>query len=152
MLVKEFEVFVDDISNWYIRTNRRRFWKTGDEKDKMTAYWVLYYALNTATLVMSPVIPFMTEHIWQNFTRKVMPSSPISVHLCDWPKPIEGFEDDGIVEKTAVSREIIATAMRLRNEQQLKKIHDRSSPIRLYTAYALNHCLLYTSPSPRDCS
>ena len=43
----------------------------------MTAYWVLYYALNTATLVMSPVIPFMTEHIWQNFTRKVMPSSPI---------------------------------------------------------------------------
>lgn len=120
MLVKEFEVFVDDISNWYIRTNRRRFWKTGDEKDKMTAYWVLYYALNTATLVMSPVIPFMTEHIWQNFTRKVMPSSPISVHLCDWPKPIEGFEDDGIVEKTAVSREIIATAMRLRNEQQLK--------------------------------
>ena len=107
MLVKEFEVFVDDISNWYIRTNRRRFWKTGDEKDKMTAYWVLYYALNTATLVMSPVIPFMTEHIWQNFTRKVMPSSPISVHLCDWPKPIEGFEDDGIVEKTAVSREIM---------------------------------------------
>lgn len=120
LLVKDFEVFVDDISNWYIRTNRRRFWKTGDEQDKMTAYWVLYYALKSATQVMAPVIPFMTEYIWQNFTRKVMPSSELSVHLSDWPKPIDGFEDDGIISETELSREVIATAMRLRNEQQIK--------------------------------
>lgn len=120
LLVKDFEVFVDDISNWYIRTNRRRFWKTGDEQDKMTAYWVLYYALKSATQVMAPVIPFMTEYIWQNFTRKVLPSAEISVHLSDWPTPIDGFEDDGIIAETELSREVIATAMRLRNEQQIK--------------------------------
>lgn len=120
LLVKDFEVFVDDISNWYIRTNRRRFWKTGDEQDKMTAYWVLYYALKSATQVMAPVIPFMTEYIWQNFTRKVLPSAPVSVHLSDWPTPIEGFDDDGIIAQTELSREVITTAMRLRNEQQMK--------------------------------
>lgn len=120
LLIKDFEVFVDDISNWYIRTNRRRFWKTGDENDKKLAYWVLFYALNTATKVMAPIIPFMTEHIWQNLTRKVLPSAPISVHLSDWPKPLEDFEDDGILAQTALVRDAIAVAMRLRNEQQLK--------------------------------
>lgn len=120
LLVKEFEVFVDDISNWYIRTNRRRFWKTGDTADKTTAYWVLFFALNTCVKTMAPIIPFMSEKIWQDLTRKVMPNSPISVHLSDWPTPIEGFEDDGIIAQTAISRDVIATAMRLRNECQLK--------------------------------
>lgn len=120
LLIKEFEVFVDDISNWYIRTNRRRFWKTEDEQDKMVAYYTLFYALNTCVRVMAPIIPFMTEHIWQNLTRKVLPSSEISVHLSGWPTAMEGFEDDGIVEKTALSRDVIAVAMRLRNEHQLK--------------------------------
>ncbi|NCC86703.1 MAG: hypothetical protein EOM05_02390, partial [Clostridia bacterium] len=120
LLIKEFEVFVDDISNWYIRTNRRRFWKTGDNEDKRTAYWVLFFALNTCVKTMAPIIPFMTEDIWQNLTRKVMPSSPISVHLSDWPKPLEGFEDNGIIEQTALARDVIATSMRLRNECQLK--------------------------------
>ncbi|MCR4615087.1 MAG: isoleucine--tRNA ligase [Clostridiales bacterium] len=119
-LVREFEIFVDDISNWYIRTNRRRFWKTEDEADKMVAYYTLFFALNTCVKVMSPIIPFMTETIWQNLTRKVMPSAEISVHLSDWPEVLEGFEDDGIIEQTTLARDIIATAMRLRNEQQLK--------------------------------
>lgn len=119
-LIKEFEIFVDDISNWYIRTNRRRFWKAEDEQDKMVAYYTLFYALNTCVRVMAPIIPFMTEGIWQKLTRKVMPSSPISVHLTDFPKPTEMFEDDGILAQTATARDIIATAMRLRNEQQLK--------------------------------
>ena len=120
LLIKDFEVFVDDISNWYIRTNRRRFWKTEDEKDKMTAYYTLFFALNTCVKVMAPIIPFMTEHIWQELTRKVLPSSAISVHLSGWPKEMEGFEDDGIIEQTALARDVIAVAMRLRNEHQLK--------------------------------
>ncbi len=120
LLIKEFEVFVDDISNWYIRTNRRRFWKTEDEADKMVAYYTLFFALNSCVKVMSPIIPFMTEDIWQKLTRKVLPNAEISVHLSDWPEPLEGFEDGGIVEQTALARDVIATAMRLRNEQQLK--------------------------------
>jgi isoleucyl-tRNA synthetase len=119
-LVKDFEVFVDDISNWYIRTNRRRFWKTGDMKDKTLAYWVLTYALDAATRCMSPIIPFMTENIWQKLIRKLYPSAPISVHLCDWPVPFEGVTDTEVLEQTALARDVINTAMRLRNEQQLK--------------------------------
>ena len=118
--VKEFEIFVDDVSNWYIRTNRRRFWKTGDESDKMIAYWTLFTALNACVKIMAPIIPFMTESIWQNLTRRVLPSSELSVHLSDWPTPLEGFEDDGIIENTAFARDIIAVAMRLRNEHQIK--------------------------------
>ncbi len=119
-VVKDFEIFVDDISNWYIRTNRRRFWKTGDESDKMIAYWTLFNALNTCVKVMAPIIPFMTESIWQNLTRRVLPSSELSVHLSDWPTVLEGFEDDGIIADTAFARDIIAVAMRLRNEHQIK--------------------------------
>lgn len=120
-LVREFEVFVDDISNWYIRTNRRRFWKTEDEQDKKVAYWVLFTALNACVQTMAPIIPFMTEHIWQNLTRKVMPNAPISVHLSDWPTAVEGVvEDEGILEQTALARNVIAVAMRMRNEQQIK--------------------------------
>lgn len=120
LLVKAFEVFVDDISNWYIRANRRRFWKTEDEADKMVAYYTLFFALNSCVKVMAPIIPFMTEHIWQELTRKVLPSSSLSVHLSGWPSIMEGFEDDGIIEQTALSRDVIAVAMRLRNEHQLK--------------------------------
>lgn len=120
LLVKDFEIFVDDISNWYIRTNRRRFWKTEDEQDKMVAYYTLFFALNTCVRIMAPIIPFMTEKIWQDLTRKVLPSSAESVHLSGWPTIMEGFEDDGIIEQTALSREVIAVAMRLRNEHQLK--------------------------------
>ncbi|MCR4563832.1 MAG: isoleucine--tRNA ligase [Clostridiales bacterium] len=119
-LIKEFEIFVDDISNWYIRSNRRRFWKTGDNEEKMIAYWTLFNALNNLIKVMAPIIPFMTEHIWQNLTRKVLPDSEISIHLADWPVPDERFVDDGIIEQTALSREVIASALRLRNEKQLK--------------------------------
>ncbi len=119
-VIKDFEVFVDDISNWYIRTNRRRFWKDGDEEDKTLAYWVLFGAINACVKVMAPIIPFMTEEIWQKLTRRVLPESELSVHLSDWPQPIEGFEDDGILQQTADAREIIAVAMRLRNEHQIK--------------------------------
>lgn len=120
LLIKDFEIFVDDISNWYIRTNRRRFWKTEDEQDKMIAYWTLFTALKACVQVMAPVIPFMTEYIWQKLIKVCEPNSAESVHLSDWPTVIEGFEDDGIIEETALARDVIAVAMRLRNEQQIK--------------------------------
>lgn len=120
LLIKDFEIFVDDISNWYIRTNRRRFWKTEDEQDKMVAYWTLFNALKTCVQVMAPIIPFMTEHIWQKLIKVCEPESAESVHLSDWPEVIEGYEDNGIIEETALAREVIAVAMRLRNEQQIK--------------------------------
>lgn len=119
-LVKDFEAYVDDISNWYIRTNRRRFWKTGDEQDKMVAYWTLFNALKACTQVMAPIMPFMTEYIWQKLIKKCDSTVAESVHLSDWPTVLEGVEDDGIIEQTTLAREVIAVAMRLRNEQQIK--------------------------------
>ena len=119
-LIKDFEIFVDDISNWYIRTNRRRFWKTGDEQDKMIAYWTLFNALKSCTQVMAPIMPFMTEYIWQKLIKKCEPAVAESVHLSDWPTAVEGVEDNDIIEQTNLAREIIAVAMRLRNEQQIK--------------------------------
>lgn len=119
-LIKDFEVFVDDISNWYIRTNRRRFWKTEDQQDKMVAYWTLFNALKVCVQTIAPITPFMTEYIWQNLIKKCDATVAESVHLSDWPTVIEGIEDDGIIEQTALVRDVIATAMRLRNEQQIK--------------------------------
>ena len=119
-LIKDFEVFVDDISNWYIRANRRRFWKTEDQQDKMVAYWTLFNALKVCVQTMAPIIPFMTDYIWQNLIRKCDSTVAESVHLSDWPTEIEGVTDDGVIEQTALVRDVIATAMRLRNEQQIK--------------------------------
>ncbi|MBQ1553759.1 MAG: isoleucine--tRNA ligase [Clostridia bacterium] len=119
-LVKDFEALVDDISNWYIRVNRRRFWKAGDAADKTTAYWVLAYALRSATLVMSPIIPFMTEFIWRDLILTLWSDLPESVHLADWPEKYEGVTEDGVTEQTALAREVIAAAMKIRNESQIK--------------------------------
>jgi len=119
-LVKEFELYVEDVSNWYIRLNRRRFWKSGDAEDKRAAYYSLYFALKSAAQVMSPVIPFQTEAIWQKLVREIEPDSPISIHLSAWPAPLPGIENDGLLEQTELVREVIATALRLRNENNLK--------------------------------
>ena len=119
-LVRDFEIFADDISNWYIRTNRRRFWKAEAGDDKLLAYWVLDYALSTTLRVMAPIIPFMTEYIWQHLQRQIDRDAAESVHLSGWPTAFTGVTEDGVTEQTALTREIIAVAMRLRNEKQLK--------------------------------
>ena len=110
-LIKEFELFVDDISNWYIRTNRRRFWKTEDQADKMVAYWTLFNALKVCVQTMAPITPFMTDYIWQKLIKKCDSTVAESVHLSDWPAELEGISDDGIIEQTALVREVIATAI-----------------------------------------
>ncbi|MDO5014996.1 MAG: isoleucine--tRNA ligase [Clostridia bacterium] len=120
LLIRDFEAFVDSVSNWYIRSNRRRFWKSGDTDDKKIAYFVLFYALKSLTKIMSPIIPFMTETIWQELIRKVDEGAELSVHLSDWPEIMTGYEDDSIVNDTDFARDIIQAALRLRNEAQIK--------------------------------
>ncbi len=120
LVVKDFEELVDDLTNFYIRVNRRRFWKSDDKNDQMTAYACLYFALKSMVQVMAPIIPFLTEHIWQNLVRGTEKDAPISVMLGDFPQPISSVKSSGIVEKTALARDIIANALRLRNENQLK--------------------------------
>ena len=76
---------VDDLSNWYVRRNRRRFWKSESDTDKLAAYKTLHEALVTVSQLMAPMAPFLSEHLYQNLVSSVQPDAPESVHLTDWP-------------------------------------------------------------------
>lgn len=119
-LMKEFEQFSDDVSNWYIRINRKRFWKGVDKTDQMNAYWCLYQAIKSAIGVMAPILPFLTDYIWQSCVREIDPNAEISVHLSDYPKEIDMPGNAELLSQTEVARSIIATAQRMRNEAQIK--------------------------------
>lgn len=121
MVIKDFEGYIDDLTNWYIRTNRRRFWKSEEAEDKLNAYYSLYYALKTVTQIMAPITPFMCEYIWQNMVREVEKDATLSIMMGGFPtgEQLE-VEDNDLILKTKVAREIIATGQKLRNENQLK--------------------------------
>ena len=90
---KALQEFVDDLSNWYVRRSRERYWAKGMEQDKVNAYMTLYTCLTEIAKAAAPMIPFMTEEIYQNIVVKVDPSAPESIHLCDYPKANEAHVD-----------------------------------------------------------
>ena len=120
LVTESFENFIDELSNWYIRVNRRRFWKSDYEEDKLNAYYCLYYALKNIVIVMAPILPFLSEYLWQNMVRELEPKSAESVFLNGFAET--GFEvnDEEIIELTTIARDIITIAQRLRNENQIK--------------------------------
>lgn len=120
VVMKEFESFTDDVSNWYIRINRKRFWKSEDKKDQMNAYWCLYQAIKVSIGILAPIMPFITEHIWQNTIREVEKDEAISVHLSAYPTEIAVPKSEGILKETENARNIIAVVQRMRNEAQIK--------------------------------
>ena len=117
-VVREFEQCVDDVSNWYVRINRRRFWKEAADRDKLSAYSSLYYAIKKIAQVMAPILPFMAEHMWQTMILKYEPQGEESVHLSDFPAVCE-YNPQVLADVEKV-REVIAQALKLRNEQGLK--------------------------------
>ena len=119
-LVKEFEIFVDDISNFYVRVNRKRFWKIGEDSDKTLVYYLLYTTIKKMSQAIAPVIPFMTEEIWQNMVRSFEPNEVKSIHLSDYPTPVAEYDDEEILTEVEEIRKIIALGLMLRNEKQLK--------------------------------
>lgn len=120
LVVKDFEKLVDDISNFYIRSNRKRFWKSENHDDQMTAYYCLYQAIKKIVQVMNPIIPFITEYIWQNLVREIEHKESESVVLASFPSVISNDDFSEITKNVEVSRQIIALAQRLRNEKQIK--------------------------------
>lgn len=118
-VVKAFEVLVDDISNFYIRANRKRFWKS-KSGDQMDAYWCLYHAVKVMTQVMSPIIPFVTDHIWHNLVRDIEKNEVESVHLSAFPGKIADVDFSDIVQDASRAREVIYLAQKLRNEYNIK--------------------------------
>ncbi len=119
-ITNDFENLSDELSNWYIRVNRRRFWKSDDELDKLNAYYTLFTSLKTICQVMSPIIPYLSEYIWQNMVRALEPSAKQSIFLERFPSVHEKFSNAKLVSDTETVRNIIAMAQRLRNENQLK--------------------------------
>ncbi len=109
--------FIDQINNWYIRRNRRRFWKSGNDNDKMEAYASLYYALKTFCKVAAPVIPFITETMYQNFKTE---SDKESVHLCDYPVYNEKMRDEALEFRMATVQKAVSMGRSLRNQFNLK--------------------------------
>ena len=116
-LIREFELCTDDVSNWYVRINRRRFWRNALDADKQNAYNALFHAIKTMAQVMAPVLPFMTEHIWQNMTLKYGAGEE-SVHLSDFPKA--GVVDEAVLKNVEVVRAVITQALKLRNDKNIK--------------------------------
>lgn len=90
---------VNDLSNWYVRRNRRRFWKGEDDADKRAAYVTLYEALVTVSKICAPMIPFVTEVIYRNLVLSVSPEDPPSVHLSDWPEADQSLIDEKLLEE-----------------------------------------------------
>ena len=122
---RALESFVDDMSNWYVRRSRERFWAKGMEQDKINAYMTLYTALVTVAKCAAPMIPFMTEDIYQNLVRSVDKTAPESIHLCDFPAADASFinqkleEDMDEVLKIVVMGRACRTTANLKNRQPI---------------------------------
>lgn len=111
---------IDDLSNWYIRLNRERFWKSEKDKDKWSAYTTTFYVLKELSKLLAPFIPFTSEKIYQEIVRNVEKNSPESVHLCDYPKENPSLIDKRLEENMDIVREIVASGRMLRNQANIK--------------------------------
>lgn len=117
---KALQDFVDDLSNWYVRRSRERFWAKGMEQDKINAYMTLYTCLVNISKLAAPMIPFMTEEIYQNLVRSIDPEAPESIHLCDYPKADESMIDPELESNMDHVLEIVVLGRAARNEGAIK--------------------------------
>ena len=117
---RALQEFVDDMSNWYVRRSRERFWAKGMEQDKINAYMTLYTALVTVAKAAAPMIPFMTEDIYQNLVRSIDANAPESIHLCDYPKVNEAWIDKDLEANMEELLEIVVLGRACRNTANIK--------------------------------
>ena len=117
---RALEEFVDDMSNWYVRRSRERFWAKGMEPDKVNAYMTLYTALVTVSKAAAPMIPFMTEEIYQNIVVKVDPTAPESIHLCNFPKVDEAKIDPELERDMDEVLKVVVLGRACRNKANIK--------------------------------
>lgn len=126
---RSLQEFVDDMSNWYVRRSRERFWAKGMEQDKINAYMTLYTALVTAAKAAAPMIPFMTEQIYQNIVRKIDADALESIHLCDFPEVKEAWIDTSLeqdmdeVLKAVVMGRAARNAANIKNRQPIAQMY-----------------------------
>jgi isoleucyl-tRNA synthetase len=113
-VTRAFDAFVEDVSTWYLRRNRRRFWD-GEE----AAFATLWYALVQALRVIAPVLPFLAEHLWQNLVAGLR-GAPESVFLAGWPEPVDRLRDRGLLDEVAVGRQVAELARSARQQAGIK--------------------------------
>ena len=117
---KALQSFVDDMSNWYVRRSRERFWAKGMEQDKINAYMTLYTALVEISKTAAPMIPFMTEDIYQNLVKSIDAEAPESIHLCDYPQVRSEWIDRKLEENMADLLEVVVMGRACRNTANIK--------------------------------
>ena len=117
---RALQEFVDEMSNWYVRRSRDRFWAKGMEQDKINAYMTLYTALVTISKTAAPMIPFMTEDIYQNLVRSVDKTAPESIHLCDFPVADETLIDKELEAAMEEVLDIVVMGRAARNAANIK--------------------------------
>lgn len=117
---RALQEFVDEMSNWYVRRSRERFWAKGMEQDKINAYMTLYHALVTIAKTAAPMIPFMTEDIYQNLVRSVDKDAPESIHLCDFPTVNEAWIDKDLEADMKELLAIVVLGRACRNTANIK--------------------------------
>lgn len=114
------EAFTDELSNWYVRRNRTRFWSEELTEDKINAYVTLYHVLTTLIQVAAPFVPFMTEEIYQNLVVSLDKNAKESVHLCDWPKAEESKIDKKLEEEMDLAYTLVKLGRSARNLSNIK--------------------------------
>ncbi|MBI4277427.1 MAG: isoleucine--tRNA ligase [Armatimonadetes bacterium] len=117
---REIERFTDDLSNWYVRRGRRRYWKTENDRDKQSAYHTLYEVLVTLSKLMAPFTPFLAEALYQDLVRSVDGQAPESVHLCDWPEADALLVDAGLEDAMEAARRLVTLGRNVRMRRTLK--------------------------------
>jgi isoleucyl-tRNA synthetase len=114
------ESFVDQLSNWYVRRNRRRFWKSTNPDDKRSAYLTLYECLDVAHRLMAPFAPFLAENVYQNLVRSRDPNAPPSVHMTEWPEGDASKEDDQLLFEIGVVQKVAGLARAARSQSGVR--------------------------------
>jgi isoleucyl-tRNA synthetase len=114
------ESFVDQLSNWYVRRNRRRFWKSTDPEDTHAAYLTLYECLNVVHKLMAPFLPFLAENVYQNLVRSVDDSAPDSVHMASWPEADASWKNDELLFNIGVVQKVVGLGRAARGQSGVR--------------------------------
>ena len=112
--------YIDDLTNWYIRSNRARFWKTEHRADQSSAFHSLYEVLVTFAKVLAPFMPFLTEEVYQRLVRQIDPAAAASVHWCDYPQVNEILIDEDLERRIAIVRRVVSLGRKLREDARIK--------------------------------
>ena len=112
--------FIDDLTNWYVRRSRERFWKSEDDRDKTNAYATLFEVLTTFSKVLAPFMPFLTEAVYQRLVRAVDGDAPESVHWCDYPEARSELIDVSLERRMSIVRRVAALGRRVREDHRIK--------------------------------